>query len=175
MILATFPLQTIYDLYPGIMDGLALPEGVDRDMVIGELLAQLGELDVIYQNPDRLQAAVHTWSYSMKYKWDKMYHTTIVEYDPLINRDYNREETASGQSTVNGDSKVAGYNEGELVKNSEGSSTGNSSQTNKVREWGNVSLKTTSMILQEERDFVDFSFVQMVIDDFKHRFCVAVW
>lgn len=175
MILATFPLQTIYDLNPGIMADLALPEGVDREMVVGELLAQLGELDVIYQDPDRLQSAIRTWSYSMKYKWDKMYQTTVVEYDPLINRDYNREETVTGQSTVNGDSKVAGYNEGELVKNSEGSSTGSSSQTNRLREWGNVSLKTTSAILQEERNFVDFSFVQMVIDDFKHRFCVAVW
>lgn len=106
MILATFPLQTIYDLYPDIMDDLALPDGVDRDMVIGELLAQLGELDVIYQDPDRLQAAIRTWSYSMKYKWDKMYQTTVVEYDPLINRDYNREETATGSSTVDRKSVV---------------------------------------------------------------------
>lgn len=175
MVLATFPLQTIYNLSPTIFDGMTMPEGVDKDIVVGEIISQLGELDVIYQNPEQLAAAIRTWSYSMNYKWTKIYATTTVYYDPLINRDYNREETVTGQSTVNAGSKVAGYNEGELVKNGESDSTGSSTQKNILREWGNVSLKTTPMILQEERDYVDFSFVQMVIDDFKHRFCVAVW
>lgn len=175
MVLATFPLQTIYNISPAIFDGMTMPEGVDKDIVVGEIISQLGELDVIYQNPEQLAAAIRTWSYSMNYKWTKIYATTTVYYDPLINRDYNREETNTGNSTVNGDSKVAGYNEGELVKNSEGSSTGNSTTRSVLREWGNVSLKTTPMILQEERDYVNFSFVQMVVDDFKARFCVCVW
>lgn len=175
MVLATFPLKTIYNISPAIFDGMAMPEGVDKDIVVGEIISQLGELDVIYQNPEQLAAAVRTWSYSMNYKWTKIYATTTVYYDPLINRDYNREETVSGNSTANSESKVAGYNDTELVKNGEGSSAGHSSSTSVLREWGNVSLKTTPMILQEERDYVDFSFVQMVVDDFKHRFCVAVW
>lgn len=45
----------MYQVNPEIFDGFKLPEELDREALLNELLAELAELEVVYMNPDVLK------------------------------------------------------------------------------------------------------------------------
>lgn len=42
-------------------------------------------------------------------------------------------------------------------------------------EHGNIGVTTTQQMIKEEREIADFSLYQLIIDDFKERFCIMVY
>lgn len=43
------------------------------------------------------------------------------------------------------------------------------------REQGNIGIVTTQQMIKEEREIADFSLYQLIIDEFKTRFCIMVY
>ena len=70
-----------------IWDELLLPEGVDRDVLIGNILLECAELEVIYPEPDIMTAAIGLWSAAELDAWTKLYATTQFDYNPIWNKD----------------------------------------------------------------------------------------
>ena len=78
--------QTIFDL-------MQIPEELDKDTLVDNLLAETAELEVLYPNPVVFKNLVGVWSAKQIDIWNRLYATTQYEYDPIEN--YNRYETGS--------------------------------------------------------------------------------
>ena len=73
-----------------IFDLMVIPEELDREVLLNNLLAQTAELEVLYPNPTVFKNLVGVWSQKEFPVWDKLYDTTQFEYNPIEN--YNRYE-----------------------------------------------------------------------------------
>lgn len=208
---ATMSIMGLYNYDNSIFDKLQVPEAfyddmtktnvpaVDKDTLIGELLLQLAELEIVYTNPFFMKEAIGFWSNAHLNEWKKLSLASYVKYNPLHN--YDRTETwddtednsNSSTSSRNGtikntsDTKVAGFNSATLVKNGEGTDNGTSSESgsgsitekkkanHSGRMYGNIGVTTNDKLLREFRDTAQFNIYQHIINQFKERFCVMVY
>ncbi len=82
--------QTIFDL-------MQIPEALNRDTLIDNLLAETAELEVLYPNPVVFKNLLGVWSAKNLDVWNRLYATTQYEYNPIEN--YNRYEEGSDSGT----------------------------------------------------------------------------
>lgn len=214
--------QTIFDL-------MQIPEALDKDTLVNNLLAETAELEVLYPNPVVMKKLVGVWSAKQIDVWNKLYATTQYEYNPIEN--YNRYEegttsgtgsvthsgtdgrtetyTTGGHDTTTGsdtaghwiagfNSQASGQDDG-LVKESRDQDDANSridygktgsvteSKTYGEREnttndgehelhaHGNIGVTTTQQLIREQREIDLFNLYDIIIEDFKMRFCILVY
>ena len=183
----TNPRLSILGLYnwdDTIFDGLHLPDGLDHNIVIRNLMLELCELEIIYPDPELMKNAIEMWSYTKQQQWQRIYDALNTDYNPLWNKDgtYTEKETrdlhGSGQSESI--SKVSAYNADDFVNSSKGNTTGSSSDTGTVtrerRETGNIGLTTSQEMLSQEISlWKDLNMTNIIVNDFKTRFCIMVY
>lgn len=93
---ATLSLLGLYNYDSTVLDLLSLPEALERNTVIKNLLAETAELEILYPNPVVLKNLIGVWSLKEMPVWQKLYDSTIFEYNPIENYDRHEEETTSG-------------------------------------------------------------------------------
>lgn len=79
----------LYKYDDTIFDNFHIPEELDKDALIDELLLQLAELEVIYANPEIMKRSIGSWSKTRLPVWQHLYDTTVYQYEPL--NTYNME------------------------------------------------------------------------------------
>ena len=143
--------QTIFDL-------MQIPEELDKDTLVDNLLAETAELEVLYPNPVVFKNLVGVWSAKQIDIWNRLYATTQYEYNPIEN--YNRYETGSdigtGRTTHSGtdttaDTTTYGGTDGRTEATMHGGSDTNTRQT---AEGGTQGETTTGQMAQGGRDSV---------------------
>lgn len=93
---ATISILGLHNYTNGsVWDSLVLPAGVDRDVVVGNILLECAELEVIYPDPDVMTTAIGLWSAAELDSWRKLYETTRFDYNPIWNKDGTVIETES--------------------------------------------------------------------------------
>ena len=143
--------QTIFDL-------MQIPEALDRDTLIQNLLAETAELEVLYPNPVVFKNLVGVWSAKQIDIWTRLYATTQYEYNPIEN--YNRYETGSdsgtGRTTHSGtDTTTETTTHSGTDGRTEAISTGGKDTLDMTRrEGGTEEEDTTSNIEQGGQDVV---------------------
>ena len=103
-------IMGLYEYDNTLFQGLLLPEGLNQDAVINEILLQCAELEVVYPNITIMKLAITTWSIANQYTWEKLYDTMVVEYNPIWNVDANITETVSGSENRDIDRTGSGSN-----------------------------------------------------------------
>lgn len=88
--MATMSLLGLYQWNNLLFSEMQLPDGVDRDTMIDNLLAETAELEVIYPDYRFMQAMIGRWSAKELPIWEHLLETTKYVYDPIEN--YNRYE-----------------------------------------------------------------------------------
>lgn len=141
---ATISVMGLYNYDNSLFANMELPNGVDKETLVYNLVLELAELEVIYPHFDVLKMSIGMWSKKELPVWEKLYATTQFEYDPISNYDrkeewteketrdlknsnnqtrnltvtssFNATETNSGADTTT--EKVVGFNsEAETLKN----------------------------------------------------------
>lgn len=134
----TLSLMGLYKWDNTLFSLLQLPEDVEKEILVPNLLAETAELEILYPNPDVMKMLIGVWSQKQLPVWEALYATTQYEYNPIEN--YNRYEnettttdndrsegethsgsdsiTESGSSTVTG--KIAAFNLGTNLTDTEG-------------------------------------------------------
>ena len=84
---STMSLLGLYEYDNTILDDFAVPEGMDKGVLTGNILVELAELEVVYPNPVVMKTAIRLWSNSCLRVWQQLFDTTQYEYNPLINSD----------------------------------------------------------------------------------------
>lgn len=191
MVTANISVLGLYVYDPTIFDGLAVPNGVDRETVVQNLLAELSGLEIIYPDAEFMRRFIPVWSAKELPVWQKLYNTTVLEYDPIMNYDRTesikskRKATSVNTNTPNTESrfKTAAYNSQVLeTANSQtlsGTVTDNGTidndATTDIRSYGNIGVTTTQQMIEQERETALFNIYDAIIQSFKYRFCVLVY
>lgn len=165
--LGTLSLLGLYQYNDQLFDGLRIPDGVDKDTLVQNLLAETAEFEILYPDPEFMANMISVWSAKELPVWEELEKTRHYEYDPISNYDRNEESTNTGESL----GKVAGYNATDLV-NSSGAST---DVKRKARMWGNIGVTTTQQMINEQREVVKFNISDYIIESFIKRFCLLVY
>ena len=80
-------ILSLYNYYPDVFDELKLPAGMDKNLQVSVICAELAELDLIYNDPDMLKTLIGIWSSRQLDSWTKLFATTKFTYDPIANVD----------------------------------------------------------------------------------------
>ena len=163
----TLSLLGLYQYNNKLFDGMKLPEGIDRETFINNLLAETAEFEILYPDPEFLANMIAVWSAKEFPVWEELEKTRHYDYNPISNYDRNEESTNTGESL----GKVAGYNASDLV-NSSGATT---DVKRKARMWGNIGVTTTQQMIEEQRGVVKFNMADYIIESFKQRFCLLIY
>ena len=177
---ATMSLLGLYNWDSTILDGLVVPDGVDRETVINILLRECAELEIIYPQPEALKFFVGEWAKERLPVWNRLESTLHYEYDPISNYDRREEWTdeSSGISEGTNENKTAGYNSaGADVPESRNSASSSASGKNKRtgRAYGNIGVTTTQQMIEEERRVSEFDIDHIIINEFKKTFCLMIY
>jgi len=123
----------LYEYDPTIFDNLSLPEGLDKDTLVDNILLRSGEFEVIYPDADFMKFSIGAWSRKWNATIVRWVNALAIEYNPLEN--YNRYEHWTDERDISG-------SEGGSSSGSTGGTTG-STTTNKVSAYDAGDTLTT--------------------------------
>lgn len=92
---ATMDLIAAYNYDSTVLDLLEVPEELDRDTLIENLLMETAEREIIYTNLGFLKQAIGSWSKKNLGVWTELYKTTQYNYNPIWNKDGTFKETVT--------------------------------------------------------------------------------
>lgn len=90
---AVVDLIGMYNYDKTVLDLMQIPEALDRDAFIDNLLMETAELELLYNNVGFLKQAIGSWSKKNITVWNELYDTTQYEYNPIWNKDGHTLET----------------------------------------------------------------------------------
>ena len=85
-----------------IWDNLELPEGINVESVINEILRQGGEFPTIYPDPEFLKLQIGMWSKKWNHNFDRWIKAYNFEYEALFNLDVKSTITEEGTNKETG-------------------------------------------------------------------------
>lgn len=138
---ATLSILGLYQREPTLFDELELPGSMNKDVLIDNILYEAAPLEAYYPDPNFMKFMIGRWSFMNQSVWQKLYDTTVLEYNPIFNYDRTEEwseneqmldkrtlsgterETSTDNSsgeirssgTVQSELNVSGYNESSYV------------------------------------------------------------
>ena len=81
-------------------DTLIVPEFLDKEILINEIIVQAGLLETAYSDGDLLKKLIGLWSVARSEDWERMYNALYSEYVPIHNYDKHSSIDNTGQSSV---------------------------------------------------------------------------
>ena len=110
---------------------LELPDGIDKDLAINNILLQCGEKELLYPDSGFMIEAIGMWSKKWYRTFEKWITALNIDYNPLEN--YDRiENWNDAASTLSSESSSASAND---------SAQGSESQSNDVSAFNSDSMK----------------------------------
>lgn len=184
-------LLGLYKFDNTILDPLIIPEGLSKDALTDLIISECAELNAVYPNPDLFKDMLGAFSIRRLPIWERLYKTTLLEYNPIEN--YNRvEETTedrSGNDTYTPDlsttetDKATAFNSNALTVTGERETSEGGFSTTEREEGltrkstisGNIGVTTSQQMLEQERAVSTFDIYRCILDDFRDDFCVQVY
>lgn len=168
-------IMGLYEYDNNLFQGLQLPEGLDREAVINEILLQCAELEIVYPNIDIMKLAITTWSAANQYTWEKLYDTMVVEYNPIWNVDatvvIDRDTSGHGDAT----DAVKGFNSDTWAESDKTDSDSWAVEDVTETRTGNIGVTTTQSMIEQERKVAEFNMISFIAQSFKQRFCLLIY
>lgn len=138
---ATLSLMGMYEYDNTILDFFHYPdkwETVDKDVFVNKLLLDTAELEVLYPDADIFKTAIKYWSAAEVQNWNKLYDTTVLDYNPIWNKDGTVTETEKHIKNNNytdvTDGTIADHSSTNGTQNTETSGNENTNTTNNTNE-----------------------------------------
>ena len=101
--MARLTLWGIYQYDKTLFDNIVLPEGVDKDNLVSDIMRNSGDLYPYHQVPEYLKKNITFWFSRRLFDFDRMYKSLRTEYSPIENydriEDIKREYKDSGTDT----------------------------------------------------------------------------
>lgn len=185
--MATSLNMSVYGLYyyrPDIFDDMVLPDQIDRDTMIANILMECAELTILYPDPNMLKEAIGFWSKARLNAWDRMATVLYENYDPFIN--IKRDETRtilyepdlkdSGTST----NSVNAWNDLNGVQRDstkvESTQKGSSKTTETFHIEGDSAITDAQDVARKEFELRDrFELYNYIVNDFRNKFCLMIY
>lgn len=131
-----------------VFDSMILPEGIDKDVLIGSIILRCQEFELLYSDPEFLIPAVGVWSRKNYRTFDKWVKALDIEYDPL----YNYDRTEEYEDIHDGNFSREGFVD----------SSGSNTRTDNLIRTDNLANSTTpaTTVTHSEKAYNDTQFVE---------------
>lgn len=116
-----------------LFENLILPEGIDKDTLVANILQKGSEFEVIYPDAEYLQNSIKYWSQKWYWSFDKWVKLINIKYDPLYNYDrtehwvddnvHEDEHTINTKRIINSDGTINSTSEDTTTANNTANST----------------------------------------------------
>lgn len=188
---------------PELFTDFALPEQMDKDTLIDYIVQECAELEIVITRPSMLKRMITSWSRARLHSWERLYLSTVQEYNMIHNfdryeewqeaRDISRDSNGRGTRTPNLNGKLthseAAYNTQTLKPISEDSTEQRGTETtvsditddtsddstHSGHLYGNIGVTTAAQMLEGERELNSYDVYLAIANEFKRRFCVIVY
>ena len=201
---ATMTLIGLYNWDNTIFDKLNIPEALNKNTLVNNILLRSGEFEVMYADPDFMKDAIGMFSDTWQPTFERWVNALAIEYDPLENYDRkedwsdtrNAYESGSSSSSTSGTTsstttnKVSAYDAGDALttrdqaqtygadgSSSSGSSSSSSHEGAKHngRVHGNIGVTTSQTMLLSELDLGYWNVYEKITDLFLTNFVIPVY
>lgn len=187
---STISILGLYKWDNTIFDNFYLPSTIDKDVLIDNLLMECAEFEILYPDSDFMKDAIEKWSLKELDKWNKINDVLSVN-NPLIdtditettNHDYTKKENGTDATTSESLNKVNAWNDGLVDRNKiNETNTRTPNLTNTDKGLKTKTIKGLSskylkqdVILKELEIRNLYNIDDVIIDDFKTRFCLLIY
>lgn len=177
---STMSVLGLYNYDNTLFDDMIIPTTLTKQVLVDNLLMELAELEVVYTSAPFMKLAIKQWSTKMIDNWNKEQSALSNNYDPLHNYDRTEtvEETGNTSGTSGNTNKVTGYNSSTMQDATSNASTSDVDSTieRNIRAYGNIGVTTSQQMLESELKLrSNYNIYDLIINDFKNRFCVLVY
>lgn len=169
-------IRALIDYDNTIFNDMTLPEGVDIQMVVDNILFKYGDTPLFCPAPHIMKYYIQKWSEKRLAQWERFKNAIEIEYAPLEN--YDRIEEGSGDRTPNilHERRISADNSSSYQPDNTDSETGKEEYTNKLRAHGNIGVTTSQQMLQSEIDLIpNLSLIDFITEDFRNEFCLDIY
>ena len=197
----TLSIQGLLLFDPTLFDTMPLPDGLDRETVVGTIVYECAPFEVLIPQPELFKRLLNLFAQRRLPVWKKLYDSTIQRYDLLADTETTRRYSGSDTDTRSPDlttegqnsgsdtveQKVAAFNSADYANREKQTTTLgtknkiHSTGTEKtVRERGTSEHTTgrsrpAAELLQAEREAALFDVVHFIATDVKCNFCIMVY
>lgn len=146
--MARISLYGFYQYDNTLFDGVVLPSGMDRDILIADIMRNSGDLYTYYQVPEQLKRNITFWFSRRLFDFERMFQALRAEYSPIENYDriesVKREHKNSGQDkeVITLGSKSTLTHSGNDIAETQVSAYNESEYTNRDKETQNYNTTT---------------------------------
>lgn len=139
---------SLYRYNQGLFDEFIVPESVDKNLVVNNILLEIGELEVVYPNYDFMKQALKFYSQKQLPVWQALEESLHYEYDPIEN--YNRVEkwtdtgTGNRTNTLERTQTGKGKDSSTIKNDTSGNNTGDNTTTNSVSAYNSSGFEPQS-------------------------------
>ena len=187
--MATLSILGLWMRNEHLFDELQLPEGVDKDNLIGVLLEETAELEVLYSDAEYMQWSIGNFSKMKLPSWIKMKKALEIEYDGTdnylrkikINGSDIKHQTANSSSTNNSTSFTTSFDSANWLNDDKVDSTNSSDGTmqEELTKEHNTTLSGTGNIQNTiEKELYlrsKYNIILNIVRDLKDYYCLKVY
>ena len=193
---ATLTLIGLYNEDNTIFDLFTVPDEIDKETLINNILLRSGEFEVLYPDPEFMKASIGNFANAWQPTFERWVNALSLEYNPLEN--YDRKEdwsdtrnghtsgTTSGTTSNTLTNKVSAYDAGDALTTrgqdanygaDSSSSSGESHEGAKHdgRIHGNIGVTTSQQMLLSELDLGYWNVYEKITDLFLTHFVIPVY
>lgn len=169
---AYISILTLLQYDEDLFENLQLPSVLDKDVFINELVAETAELEVIYPDPEIMSQMIGNWSASRIHSWNKIATVLYEEYDPFIN--IKRDEVRTIESSGESENGVSAWNQSDYTNRDKNKGSSLVKETFHVE--GDSAITDAQDVARKEVDLrMKADLFRIILNDFKARFCLAVY
>lgn len=169
----------LYGFNPELFSRMQLPEGVDQENLVMNILERSGDMPLLYPDYDFMEAMIGVWSHNELEIWQRLFDTTKLKYDPIANYDrtesITRNVSSSGSSSTTDAATAFNSNEFKDTGSSRGSSQDTGTETVTARAFGNVGVTSSQQLVLAEREVSEFNIYEYITRSFIDRFCIELY
>lgn len=99
---ATLSILGLYNYDNTVFDGLYTPPDLDKQTLIDYIMMECANLELLYPNFQLMKRLITSWAGARKHSWERLYQSTVQQYNMIHNYDRYEEWTDSHNSTNNG-------------------------------------------------------------------------
>lgn len=175
----------LYEWDDTLFDNMVVPTGIDSDLLIQNIVLETAELEVIYPDPAMMKYAIGVWSQKELERWESYIAVlNVSDYDPFenISRHTDYTDTTLPHLTTTSETGVKAWNaigaNDDYADREQTVVTAGGSNTFKHQEhvYGDSAMYSKQDIIEKEMDVrKKYLVTDMIIQDFKNRFCLQIY
>ncbi len=182
--MARISIRGLYNWDESLFDGMVLPEELDHDVLVQNIVNDYAEMEVLYPDSDFMKEAITQWSKMRFHAWDRMKEVLYEDYDPFINikRDEVRTITQTRNLSSDGTStnQVTAWNSMQFADRERDSSnikdTGSVTTTEHFHVEGDSAITDAQDVLKKEMDVrIKYDLYHIIMSEFKERFLLMLY